>query len=94
MENLNTILTDARCVPEFEDGKPAGYRCFQITPGSVYDKLGLKDNDVICGLNGENINEPTKAFQVLSSLKDASARNIQICIKRNGHISNYTYDIN
>jgi general secretion pathway protein C len=94
MENLNTILTDARCVPEFEGGRPSGYRCFQITPGSIYEKLGLKENDVICGLNGESINDPAKAFQVLSSLKDPSTRNIQICIKRNGQISNYSYDIN
>jgi type II secretion system protein C len=94
MTNLNSILTDARCVPEMEGGKPSGYRCFQITPGSVYDKLGLKDNDVICGLNGESISDPAKAFQVLGALKDPSTRNIQICIKRNGQISNYNYDIN
>ncbi len=94
MENLNSILQDARCVPEFQGGKPAGYRCFQITPGSVYDKLGLKDNDVICGLNGESVNDPAKAFQLLGSLKDPSTRNIQICINRNGHVSNYNYDIN
>ncbi|MGZ3651533.1 MAG: hypothetical protein ACXVB9_15405 [Bdellovibrionota bacterium] len=95
MENLNNILTDARCVPEFEGGRPSGYRCFQITPGSVYDKLGLKDNDVICGLNGESINDPAKAFQVLGSLKDPSTRNIQVSIKRGGGpCTNYSYDIN
>ncbi len=94
MENLNTILTDARCVPEFEAGRPAGYRCFQITPGSIYDKLGLKDNDVICGLDGENINDPSKAFAKLGALKDPATRSIQICVKRNGQISNYQYDIN
>lgn len=94
MTNLNSILTDARCVPEMEGGRPSGYRCFQITPGSVYDKLGLKDNDVICGLNGESVNDPAKAFQMLGALKDPSTRNIQICIKRNGQVSNYSYDIN
>jgi general secretion pathway protein C len=79
MENLNTILTDARCVPEFEGGRPAGYRCFQITPGSIYEKLGLKENDVICGLDGENINDPSKAFAKLGALRDPSTRSIQIC---------------
>lgn len=93
-DEFQKILTDARCVPELENGRAAGYRCFQITPGSIYDKLGLKDNDIICGLNGEAINDPAKAFQILGSLRDATTRNIQICIKRGGQISNYSYDIN
>ncbi len=94
MVNLNTILTDARCVPEIKAGRPAGYRCFQITPGSIYDKLGLRENDVICGMNGQDINDPSKAFAILGTLKDPATRGIQICIERNGMQTNYQYDIN
>lgn len=94
MADINTILTDARCVPEFKAGRPAGYRCFQITPGSIYDKLGLKENDIICGLNGQDVNDPSKAFAVLGSLKDPGTRSIQICIERNGMQTNMQYDIN
>lgn len=91
-ENFNKILTQARCVPNFEGGRPAGYRCFQIEPGSIYELLGMKDNDVICGINGAPVNDPAAAFNMLTSLK--SARNIELCINRGGQVKNMQYDIN
>jgi general secretion pathway protein C len=93
-EDFNKILTEARCVPELEGGKPAGFRCFQIVPGSIYEKLGLQDNDIICGINGEALNDPSKAFAALAALKDTNTRSMNICIKRNGVISNSQFDIN
>jgi general secretion pathway protein C len=91
LTNINQVLTEARCVPNIEGGRPAGYRCFQIVPGSIYDKLGLKNDDVICGINGEAINDPGKAFEVFSALKNMNS--IELCINRGGQISNVTYDI-
>jgi len=93
-EDFNKILTEARCVPELEGGRPAGFRCFQIVPGSIYEKLGLQDNDVICGINGEALNDPSKAFSALAALKDAGTRSMNICIKRNGVVTNSQFDIN
>ena len=92
MENFNEVLTQARCVPNFEGGKASGYRCFQIEPGSIYDKLGMKDNDVICGINGQAVNDPATAFNMLSTIK--TARNIELCINRGGQVMNMQYDIN
>lgn len=93
-DDFNKILTQARCVPEFEGGKPAGYRCFQIEAGSIYEKLGLQDNDVICGIDGEALNDPTKAFTKLQALKDTNTRSMSVCIKRNGVVTNSQFDIN
>lgn len=91
-ENFNQILTQARCVPNFEAGRPSGYRCFQIEPGSIYDKLGMKDNDVIMSINGQVINDPGAAFTQLTSLK--TAQQVQIAVNRNGQLLNLVYDIN
>ncbi|MEK6577720.1 MAG: type II secretion system protein GspC [Bdellovibrionota bacterium] len=89
--DMNSLLTQARAVPNFENGLPAGYKLFQIVPGSVYDKLGLKNGDVIAGVNGESINDPGVAFQKLSELKTSSR--VELQIKRDGRPSTYTYDI-
>jgi general secretion pathway protein C len=91
LANINEILTQARCVPNFENGKPSGYRCFQIVPGSIYDKLGLQDNDVICGLNGQAVNDPGRAFEIFNNLR--TLNQIEICINRNGQTLNYVHDI-
>lgn len=90
-KDLNKILTEARCIPNFKNGAPAGFRCFQIVKGSIYDQLGMKENDVVCGLNGAPMNDITKAVEQLSELKTASR--VEICIERDGVAKNYAYDI-
>jgi general secretion pathway protein C len=91
MKDLNNILTQARAVPNFENGLPAGYRLFQIVPGSIYAQLGLKDGDVINGVNGSPINDPGKAFEMLSDLK--TANHLELQVKRDGRVATYSYDI-
>ena len=92
LSNLNEVLTQARCVPNFEGGKPGGFRCFQIVPGSIYDKLGMKDNDVIKSINGQAMTDPSKAFELLNSLKNDNR--VEMSIDRNGQVMNMVYDIN
>lgn len=90
--DFNNVLTQARAVPNFENGVPAGYKLFQIVPGSIYDKLGLQNGDVISGLNGQTINDPGKAFEMLGELK--TAKHLELQVKRDGKASTFTYDIN
>ena len=91
LSDLNNVLTQARAVPNFENGVPAGYKLFQIVPGSIYEKLGLQNGDVISGLNGQPINDPGKAFELLSELKTAS--HLELQVKKDGKVQNYSYDI-
>jgi general secretion pathway protein C len=91
LSNLNNILTEARAVPNFENGVPAGYKLFQIVPGSIYDKLGFKNGDVINGLDGQPITDPGKAFEMLSKLKETP--HLEIAGKRDGRPFNFSYDI-
>lgn len=92
MKDFNTILTQARAVPNFENGQASGYKLFQIVPGSIYDKLGLKNGDVIAGVDGQPINDPAKAFELLGKLKEG-ASHMELQVKRNGQAQTYTYDI-
>lgn len=91
MSNFNQVLTQARCVPNFENGLPSGYKCFQIVPGSIYQKLGIQDGDVVCGINGQDLSDYTKLLGQLGELKNMS--HIDMCIKRNGKQMTMAYDI-
>ena len=62
-----------------------------IKKGSIYDKLGLRNGDVLCGINGEPISDPGKAFSLMSELKTAS--HVDLCVKRGGKTNNYAYEI-
>lgn len=87
LQNFNKILTESRVVPD----PSGGWKIFQIVPGSIYDKIGLKNEDVLCGFNGQNIDDPSKAFEMLNELKNAS--HIEVCVKRNGKQFTNSYDI-
>jgi general secretion pathway protein C len=91
LADINNILTQARAVPNFGNGVAAGYKLFQIVPGSIYDKLGLQNGDVISGLNGSPINDPAKAFEMLSELK--TSNHLELQVKKDGKQQTYTYDI-
>lgn len=90
MSDFNNILTQARAVPNFENGVPNGYKLFQIVPGSIYQKLGFQNGDIITQLNGESANDPAKALAALQSLKDQ--KHYEISGKRDGRPFTYSYD--
>ncbi|HTL10835.1 MAG TPA: type II secretion system protein GspC [Bdellovibrionota bacterium] len=90
--DLNRVLTQARAVPHFENGVPAGYSLFQIVPGSIYDTLGLVNGDVLAGVNGEPLADPSKALEMLNELK--TSKHVEINIKRDGQDRTLQYDIN
>ncbi len=90
LSNINDVLTQARAIPHFENGQPAGYKLIQIVKGSVYEKLGLKDGDVLCGVNGESINDPARAFEMMNQLKTASQ--LELCVKRDGRTNTMSYN--
>lgn len=89
-EALPRTLTEARCVPAPESGR-GGYQCFQIVPGSIYDKLGMKDNDIIYQINGQALDDPSKIFNFLNGLRNA--KTIQISGTRGGRPFSLDYDI-
>ncbi len=90
LADINQVLTQARAVPNFENGQPAGYKLFQIVPGSIFDALGLKNGDTIVGLNGQPVNDPGKAFELLGELK--TAKSLELGVKRDGRTQNNQYD--
>ncbi len=69
-DDMNKLLTQARLVPNFTAGEADGFRIFSIVPNSIFDKVGLRNGDILFGINGTEIKDPEKAFQVYQMLKD------------------------
>lgn len=80
--NLTQVLQDANAIPNFENGNLNGYKVVQVKPGSMFDQLGIKMGDVISNVNGTPVNDPAKALQLLSDLKNLNQ--VTLAIKRNG----------
>ncbi|HAS53130.1 MAG: hypothetical protein A2X56_14720 [Nitrospirae bacterium GWC2_57_13] len=90
-ENLNQLLTQARALPYMENGKTVGFRMSEIMPGSLFEKIGLLNGDVIQGVNSQQLDDPGKFFQLYQGLKDE--KSITIDVLRNGQRQTLNYDI-
>jgi hypothetical protein len=65
-------LPKAGCVPNFENGKPAGQVCGVTMPDSVELRpAALKNGDIIRSVDGEKVSDPKDAFDKLRRLRGA-----------------------
>lgn len=91
LANLNEVATDARLVPSFSGGKADGFKIFSIRPGSVYQKIGMMNGDVIQKINGYEMNSVEKGLEVYQKLRDS--KSIVMQIERRGSVKTVTYNI-
>jgi len=89
--NINQFMTQARFKPHFVMGQPGGYSISEIVPGSLIEKIGLRNNDVVKKVNGQMINKPEEVFQAYSQLLRDS--NIEVEIERGGRSEVFRYEI-
>jgi general secretion pathway protein C len=68
-EGLSGLMTQLRAVAEVRDGRPAGFRLFQIRDDSLFARLGLRDGDVVRRVNGAEIGEPAALLGFLQRLR-------------------------
>lgn len=82
MGNLSVMAAQARIVPAFEDGKSIGFKLFNISPNSIYAKVGIQDGDIITKINGYELNSPDKALEMYQMR--TTAKQLNIDYKRGG----------
>ncbi len=90
-ENMSQILTQARALPYQEQGKTVGFKISEIVPGSIYEKIGLQNGDVIQKVNSQDVDDPGKFFQLYQGLRNE--RSISIDLLRGGQRQTLTYEI-
>jgi len=89
--NLNEVITQARAVPVLADGKGAGFKLFNIKPGSIFEKIGLEDGDIVQRVNDTELSDPSKAVGLLEEIQ--SMGQIKVNFVRSGKTRSYTYTI-
>ncbi len=91
LKNLPQLLTKARVIPSFKDGKPDGFRIFAIAKDSLYDKIGLQNGDILHRINSVDVTSPQNFMKVIGQLKDES--NISVDLMRNNQKETFSYEI-
>ncbi len=91
LENLPLLLTQARAVPYFKEGRSIGLRLFAIKSGSLYEKIGLKNGDILKSINGNSLGDISQAMKLFDQLKQE--RSINLVLEREKQDREFKYSI-
>jgi general secretion pathway protein C len=80
--DVNKLMTQIAISPHLEDGQPAGLSLSRIAPNSIFRRMGLRNGDVLLGVNGQQIQSTDDALRMYESLK--SSNEVQLQLKRRG----------
>lgn len=91
LEDINTLLSQARVRPHFTDGEADGLTFSRIKAGSIFAKLGLRNGDIVQGIDNSPIKSPDDILSFYRELRSGSRFSVQI--NRNGRQRNLNYTL-
>jgi general secretion pathway protein C len=91
VDNMSGLMTQLRAVAEVADGRPNGFRLFQIKEDSIFRRLGLQDGDVVQRVNGTTLDDPTSLLTFLGRLRNEPR--VAVDIVRGGTARTLVYDL-
>lgn len=89
LENLSELFTQVRAVPNMQEGKTNGFRLFSIRRGSLFDKIGLQNNDVVQRINGIELNDPARAMTFFQELQGQARLSVDVLRGNEARTLNY-----
>jgi general secretion pathway protein C len=91
LQNVHKVLSQARVRPHFSEGKPDGLSINNIKRGSIFEKLGLKNGDIVKGLDGREIKSPDDVLEMYKKLTLGSGVTIEVERGGQEQVINYTF---
>jgi hypothetical protein len=70
---LSATLMHAAAEPYMQNGEIVGFRMDLIDEGSIYQKAGLSNGDIVTEINGVPLNNAAGAIKLLQSLRNAKS---------------------
>jgi general secretion pathway protein C len=91
MTDVASLMTQVQIQPHMENGVPAGLALSSIKPNSIFRRMGLRNGDIISGVDGNEITSVDDALRLVDGLKSASSLSLQL--KRRGREKHIEYSI-
>ena len=87
--DINDLLSQASIRPHFTDGEADGLAITGIRAGSIFRKMGLRNGDIVQGVNERDIQTPDDLISLYNDLTSDSEVSLQI--KRRGRERTINY---
>jgi type II secretion system protein C len=84
-----TLMTRIELLQNTDNGTPAGFTVQKVAAGSVFDKIGLMQGDVILGVDDMEIAIMDDAMEIYNCLR--TQENVRFTIKRNNETLTLDY---
>jgi general secretion pathway protein C len=91
LENINDLLSQATIRPHFVDDQPDGMAITGIRAGSIFRRMGLRNGDIIQGVNENLISSPDDLIALYNDLRSESALSLQIERRGRDTTLNYSF---
>jgi general secretion pathway protein C len=91
IQDVGQLMNQVNIRPHFYQGQPDGMMLSRIKPNSLFMRMGLRNGDVITGVNGRDITSVDDALGFYENLK--SADNVKLNLKRGGRQRTIEYNI-
>ena len=91
IQDVSQLMNQVNIRPHFYQGQPDGMMLSRIKPNSLFMRMGLRNGDVITGVNGRDITSVDDALGFYDNLK--SADNVKLNLKRGGRQRTIEYNI-
>ncbi|MFO7685338.1 MAG: type II secretion system protein GspC [Desulfobacterales bacterium] len=91
VQDVAQLMNQVNIRPHFTQGQPDGMMFSRIQPNSLFMRMGLRNGDIITGVNGRSIATVDDALGFYEGLK--SAENVTVDIKRGGRPRTIEYTI-
>lgn len=85
MENLNSLMKQIRVSPHKD-----GIRVSRVRPRSIFRRMGIRNGDVITGIDGRRIESVDSALRLYDELRTSSKVSVQLKRRGRDRTINYT----
>jgi len=72
------LFSEAQILPKYENGEMVGVQVNAIQEGSMFEKLGFSEGDVITRLNDIDINSPEESARVLTEFAESTEFTVEL----------------
>lgn len=89
--DISSLMSQLNVRPFIKDGKPHGFQISSIKSGSIFNQLGVRNQDVITQLNGVNIRKPDDILGLYRQVQQLDTITMQV--ERRGRLITFTYSL-
>ena len=76
--SVRELFNQAKIIPKWDNNEMVGMELREIESGSLYEKMGLNEGDVITSFNGVQLDSAAAGARVLSKFVEADEFEIEL----------------